>query len=490
MKLLSQLLKKDEYTELFVNGDPEITSVHYDSRKCTAGSLFVAIPGEKSDGHDFIEKAISNRATAIVCEYLPKTSPSNEISFIKVKNSRKALAEIAHKWHDDPSKKIIMIGVTGTNGKTTITYILKSIFEKAGKRCGIIGTTGIIVNDKFLPATHTTPESLELAGHLAYMKEQRIDVCIMEVSSHALVQERVSGINFAAALFTNLTHEHLDYHKTIEEYARAKKMLFDMLDIDSIALIHNLSKESDLMVSSCRAEKKFFVGRDANPEIMIQNEKLALDKSEFQLIFKEKSIDLTTKLIGKFNIENVALAASLALIMEIDVGIIKNAVLETNGAPGRMQRIKLPNGAVGIVDYAHTPDALEKALIACRELLAESGNTGKIISVFGCGGDRDKAKRPKMGRISTEIADITVITNDNPRTENPDIIIQEIITGISDNKVYEILSDRRAAIHRAYDLSEQGDLILIAGKGHENYQIIGTERHHFDDSEELWKIKS
>jgi UDP-N-acetylmuramoyl-L-alanyl-D-glutamate--2,6-diaminopimelate ligase len=488
MKYLSQLLENLDHTKIFVNGNPEISSVQYDSRKCNDGSLFVAIPGEKFDGHDFIGKAIINGAIAIICEALPKDQ-RDDVSYIHVNNSRRALAEISHNWHGNPSDYMMMIGVTGTNGKTTVTYILKSIFEMDGKNCGIIGTTGIIVNDEFLPATHTTPESLELASHLAYMRSKQVEICIMEVSSHSLVQERVTGIDFDAALFTNLTHEHLDYHKSIEEYAKAKKILFDNLRTDSIAILHNLSAESNMMIKNCQAERKLSVGRDNYPDILIKNENMLLDRSEFDLEYGNIEIHLTTQLIGRFNIENVALAASLAIILDIDEEKIKKAVFETQGAPGRMQRIALTNGAVGIIDYAHTPDALEKALLACSELLSTSGKNGKLISVFGCGGDRDKAKRPKMGRISAEIANITFITNDNPRTEDPEKIIHEISEGIPDNITFEIVPDRRAAIKRAYELSEQGDLILIAGKGHETYQIIGTERHHFDDGEELRRIQ-
>jgi UDP-N-acetylmuramoyl-L-alanyl-D-glutamate--2,6-diaminopimelate ligase len=489
MKLLSQLLKKNEYTELFVNGEPEITSIQHDSRKCTDGSLFVAIPGEVFDGHDFIAKAIENGAIAIVCERLPKDVHSDKINYIKVKNCRKSLAIMAHRWYDDPSKNMQIIGVTGTNGKTTVTYILKSIFEQAGRRCGIIGTTGIIVHDETLPATHTTPESLELAAHLAYMRNQNIDICIMEVSSHALVQDRVSAINFSAALFTNLTHEHLDYHKTIEEYAAAKKILFDDLDENSIAIAHNLSEESSYILSDCKAKKKYFIGRDNDPDIQILNERMHLDRSEFDLIFSNKSIHLSTNLIGKFNIENVGLAASLAMVMGLDDNAIKSGVANTKGAPGRMQRIPLSNGAVGIVDYAHTPDALEKALLACREVLNSEQNAGKLICVFGCGGDRDKAKRPKMGNISSRLADMTIITTDNPRTEDLLQIIKDITIGIDNNKIYDMVLGRREAIKTAYIRSKRGDLILIAGKGHETYQIIGTERTHFDDSEELRRIQ-
>jgi len=487
MKYLSQLLKKDEYTELFVNEDTKISSIQFDSRKCKDGSLFVAIPGEIYDGHDFIGKAIFNGAKVIVCERLPESVETDRIAYIKVINSRKALADIAHRWYDNPSKNMQIIGVTGTNGKTTVTYILKSIFENAGKRCGVIGTTGILVDDKKLNATHTTPESLELAAHLAYMRSQKVDTCIMEVSSHALVQERVRGINFSAALFTNLTHEHLDFHKTIEEYAKAKKILFDMLDYDSIAIAHDLSKESQYILSDCMAKKKYFLGRYSQPDFRIENERMYLDRSEFDLGFKGKSIHFSTKLIGKFNIENIALAASLALEIGLDEDIIKIAINNTQGAPGRMQRIPLPNGAVGIIDYAHTPDALEKALLACGEVLKSEGNAGRIICVFGCGGDRDKSKRPIMGSISSDLAGLTIVTNDNPRTEAPEIIIQEILGDMDKNSHYLVIPDRSQAIKTAYEKSDYGDLILIAGKGHETYQIIGNERNHFDDSEELSK---
>ena len=488
MKNISQLILKDEYNEYFLERDVKISSICYDSRKCSQGSLFVAIPGEKFDGHDFIDNAIEKGASAVICQKIPDNARSLGTAFIKVNNSRKMLAKISNRWYDDPSKKMRIIGVTGTNGKTTITYLIKSIFEQNGEKCGIIGTTGIILPDEEIKATHTTPESLELCGHLAYMREKGISTVVMEVSSHALVQHRVFGINFNASLFTNLTHEHLDYHDSLEEYAKAKKILFDMLPKDGIALVHDLSEESGIMVKDTIASIKYTVGRRSTSDIKINNEKMLTDRSEFDLIFNKKRLHISTPLIGKFNIENAALAASLGWITGVDYENIKQGIKKSLGAPGRMQRIALKNGAVGVVDYAHTPDALEKALQACREVLVASETKGNLICVFGCGGDRDSSKRPKMGKIATELSDISIITNDNPRTEDPQKIFSDILKGINSSSNYEIIPGRKDAIKKACTLSGEKDLILIAGKGHETYQIIGTTRHHFDDFEELKKF--
>lgn len=485
MKNISQLIYEDEYNEYFLERDIKISSICYDSRKCSHGSLFVAIPGEKFDGHDFIEKAVENGATAIICQKIPDNAQSLGVAIIKVDSSRKMLAKISHRWYDDPSKKMKIIGVTGTNGKTTITYLLRSIFEQNGEKCGISGTTGIILPEEIIKATHTTPESLELCGHLAYMRDKGIDTVVMEVSSHALVQHRVSEINFDAAVFTNLTHEHLDYHNSLEEYAKAKKKLFDMLPENGKAIVHDLSEESRLMIKDTIAKEKLTVGRRATSDIKIINEKMLTDRSEFDLVFYNKKLHISTPLIGKFNIENTALAASLGLIMNIESNNIKKGIKASHGAPGRMQRIALRNGAAGVVDYAHTPDALEKALQACREVLVASNSKGKLICVFGCGGDRDRLKRPKMGKIATGISDICIITNDNPRTEDPDDIFSDIIKGIKKSSDYEIITARKEAIQKAYELSAKSDLILIAGKGHETYQIIGNTKHHFDDFEEI-----
>ncbi len=468
--------------------DIDISGIHYDSRKCRRDSLFVAVKGELADGHNYIEKAIRQGARCIVCEKLPD-EPDPGITYIKVADSRIALAQLSHAWHGFPSRDMAVIGVTGTNGKTTVTFLLKSIFDAAGKKAGIIGTTGIYYNNKKITASHTTPESLEICGILNDMKQVGIDTVIMEVSSHALVQHRTSGIDFDAAVFTNLTHEHLDYHKTFDDYASAKRIIFESLGQSGVAIVNSDSEYAEFMLAGTKANNIIKVGRKQGSTQIIRNENLALDSSSFELEDSAtgESLPIHTPLTGRFNIENAAISAAAGLAFGVNRQTISEALSTSTGAPGRMQRINLKSGAIAIVDYAHTPDALAKALKACRDAMASVGDiSSKLISVFGCGGDRDKTKRPIMGKISTGIANFTIITDDNPRTENPEEIINDILQGVDtsgDN--FKVVHGREKAIEYAVGISSKNDIILVAGKGHEDYQIVGTVKHHFDDAEVL-----
>lgn len=495
---LRDLLKNSEISSYQGDLDVTVTGLQYDSRKIEKGNLFIANRGEKFDGHQFIGNAFSKGAIAAIVDEsftIPEDYKNNII--IKVNNTRKTLANLSRNWFDDPGKELKIIGVTGTNGKTTITYLLNSIFSKAGFKTGLIGTTGILINDSYFPATHTTPESLELFSILSRMRNEKIDFVFMEVSSHSLDQYRVEGINFIAGVFTNLTLDHLDYHSSMDEYAKAKKKLFDMLDEDSVAIAFNNTNFLNFILSECKTRKIYILGRNEDDTIIINNEKIFLDYSEFDLIEKENilinngEIKIRIPLLGKFNIENAALSFVTAVGLGIEDKIALEALKIANGAPGRMQKINLKNGAIAIVDYAHTPDALEKALKTCREILISNNQnfTGRLISVFGCGGDRDKTKRPVMGKISSELADYTFITSDNPRTEDPDRIVKQIYAGISSEgkKSVRMISARQEAIEAAVEFSRLGDVILVAGKGHEKYQIIGTEKFHFDDVEILEK---
>jgi len=468
--------------------DHEINSIAYDSRKCKEGSLFVAIKGTNSNGHDYIEKLVDDGIKTFICEDVPQSYKRlSDITIIRVDNSRKALSHISKNWYNDPLKNIKVIGVTGTNGKTTITYLLKAIFERLGHKTGIIGTTGIFKGDEFEEATHTTPESLELFGHFNKMRAYEVEYIFMEVSSHALHQNRVSSIDFDCAIFTNLTHEHLDYHKTMEEYASVKKILFNMLDKDGKAIVNGDDSFADFMLDGIKAGKKIRIGRKEHNDFRIINESLNLNEMNFSIDVKGRKEDFTTPMLGRFNIDNCTAAIACTKSYGIPDEIIHAAIRKSTGAPGRMQRIKLKNGAIGIVDYSHTPDSLEKALLTCKDLINSSGTRSRLFCVFGCGGDRDKTKRPLMGRISSEIADLTIITDDNPRTENSQDIIYDILKGIEEDKMknVEVIDNRKEAIKFAVENSKERDLILIAGKGHENYQIYGTAKNHFDDSEKL-----
>lgn len=498
MRLLNELIEKIDFLSFQGNTQVQISNIQYDSRKCTADSLFIAIEGTQSDGHNYIEKAIQAGAVAVIAEHTNGINyDQTQIAMILVENSRLALAQISHCWYGFPTKSMKVIGITGTNGKTTTTFIIKSLFEAAGHKTAIIGTTGIYIGKTKIPATHTTPESLELCEHFAQMRDENVEIVAMEVSSHALAQYRADGIEFDAANFTNLTLDHLDYHKTMQDYAQAKKRLFDMLTPQGIAIVADNSEYSTFMLDECKAVNKFFIGRELSSDIVISNEKVGINGIEYNLTFTNQnasnlsnSIALKSPLLGKFNIDNTSFAASLAVLMGLPKEKVQQYMPLAQGSPGRMQRVNLKNSAVALVDYAHTPDALEKALLACKHIINSAElSSSKLICVFGCGGDRDKSKRPIMGEISSRLADFSIITDDNPRTENSEDILQQINSGVAlENKQNaKSIPNRAKAIEYACQIAQANDLILVAGKGHEDYQIIGTTKHHFDDVEELNK---
>ncbi|HAW07936.1 MAG TPA: UDP-N-acetylmuramoyl-L-alanyl-D-glutamate--2,6-diaminopimelate ligase [Bacteroidetes bacterium] len=488
MQKLNLLLKYIDFIKLIGNSDISVHSIEYNSKNVSQNSLFVAIKGDKFDGHQFIDEAIRKGATSIVCQDLPQNLIDN-ITYIQVLNSRIALAELANAFFDFPSNKLKVIGITGTNGKTTITFLLNSIFEYFHKKTAIIGTTGIYINNNKIPATHTTPESLELFGYLNQCVEQEIDYVSMEVSSHSLLQNRVHNVNFVAAAFTNLTQDHLDYHKTMQDYANAKKILFDNISPDAIVVINSDDKYSDYMISNTKAKNIIKVGRQAGADYIISNEHLSLAGLDFEIIHKNKSYKIKSKMLGKFNIDNLSQAFAIASELGINPDEIPLALKNAIGAPGRMEKYDLTNGAIAIIDYAHTPDALEKALQSLREVRLSSNTNGKIICVFGCGGNRDQAKRPMMGRIASNLAEYIIITNDNPRLENPEKIFENILDGIPSDKRdnVEVIPEREKAIKLAIEKSSKNDIILIAGKGHEEYQIIGTEKIAFRDKDIILK---
>ncbi|MCX6155388.1 MAG: UDP-N-acetylmuramoyl-L-alanyl-D-glutamate--2,6-diaminopimelate ligase [Candidatus Kapabacteria bacterium] len=492
--LLEKLLRHFDYFRMYGEKEIEISGIQFDSRKIELGNLFVAVRGIGADGHQYISKAIEKGASAIVCEDLP-SEISSKITYIIVRNSRKALAQLAHCWYDFPTKKMYICGITGTNGKTTCTFLIKSIFEDAGYKTGIIGTTGIFIGDKILTASHTTPDPFELCKIFSEMREEGISHVAMEVSSHSLDQYRVFGINFSAALFTNLSLDHLDYHENMINYANAKMKLFESLGENGLAIVNSDDEYSDQMLKAAMCYNKIKVGRTAGADYKIEDEVFSLTGSIFKLKnSSNKAVELYTQLPGNFNIENVALVAAFALSFGISTEQLQSSLNNAVGAPGRMSKYILKSGAIAFIDYAHTPDALGKALLTCKKLLKSAHfNTNKLICVFGCGGDRDKSKRPEMGEIAVNYADFTIITNDNSRTENPDDIVNDIIKNIKYGVIayrdkYLIETDRRKAIGYAAGLAQKNDIILIAGKGHEDYQIIGTEKFKFDDYEEISKF--
>jgi len=475
-----KIIKINNFVEL------DISSIEFDSRKCKQGSLFVAIKGEKSNGNDYIDSAINLGAIAILSDDKSIFEKYNHIPIVLVKNARNALAYISHKFYQNPTSKLKVIGVTGTNGKTSITYMIQSVLAKAGHKVAIIGTTGAYIGNELIETNHTTPESRDLAEIFSIMLEKDVKFVIMEVSSHSLVLNRVDYINFDIAIFSNLSHDHLDFHKTMKKYAQAKSLLFSMLPQTGFAVVNGDDIYHEDMIKNCKA-KILKVGRKETNRFIINSEKLSIDSSTFS-ISNGISIAVRTIIPGKFNVENVALSAVASLALNIDLRYIIDGLAECRGAKGRMQAIKLKSGAIGIVDYAHTPDALEKALNSCKNILKDYPNS-KLICVFGCGGDRDKTKRPKMGKIAAENADLIFITNDNPRTEDPTSIIADIKDGVSREDIHKVLEimERSEAIKAAGKVANENDILLVAGKGHEIYQIIGTTKHHFDDMEELQK---
>lgn len=464
--------------------DMDITAIEYDSRRCGPGVLFIAVYSPESDGHNYIADAVQRGVQAIVCERLPQ-EPLGSVTIAQAADSRTVLAEASHRLHGYPALGMTMIGVTGTNGKTTTTFLLKSLIEAHGERVGLIGTTGNYIGDRVEVSNYTTPEPPELAALLARMRDAGIRIVVMEVSSHGLVLQRVRGLRFRGAVFTNLTQDHLDFHSTMEEYACAKKKLFDALEPDAIAIANGDDPWGAFMLQDTQATTRLFYGRAEHNDIVIANEQHGLTSSTFSLQCRGiDSMTVEVPLVGRFNVENVTACIGMCLALGIDSATIAAAAAGIQSARGRMERIALPNGAVAVIDYAHTPDALEKALAACRELLPEGG---RIACVFGCGGDRDTTKRPLMGAVAWKLAETVIVTNDNPRRESPESIVADILGGMPDRHHVRVITDRALAIGAALEWSEPGDIVLIAGKGHESYQIVGDARLHFDDCEEVQK---
>jgi len=485
----------------------DISGISYNSRQIKHDWLFVAIRGEKFDGHNFIQDAIQKGAVAIVHEkqfnkeqiksFNPLDSEQIPIVFIRVENSRKELACISNNFYGKPSEKLNLIGITGTNGKTTITYILKSILELWERKVGLIGTIQYMIGDDIFPAIHTTPESPEFQHLLKDMLDAGCTHVISEVSSHALAQYRVDGAKFKAAVFTNLTRDHLDFHKTMENYFQAKRRLFvELLSSDGAAIINiddifGKQLYSELLpvrwLSSTLNILTF--GLQPGSDITASKINFSYNGMNFLLQINDETIEIDTSLIGMFNVYNIMAAAGAAKSMNVPLNIIAEGINNTEIVPGRFEKIDMGQDFLCIVDYAHTEDALERLIITARELLDFNASKnlliskkGGIITVFGCGGDRDKGKRPAMGRAATSLSDFVIITSDNPRTEDPLEIIDDIEKGVV-NKNYIIEPDREKAIIKAINMAKTGDIVLIAGKGHEDYQEIQGIKKHFSDKE-------
>jgi UDP-N-acetylmuramoyl-L-alanyl-D-glutamate--2,6-diaminopimelate ligase len=475
------------FGQMVVTHEIEVTGIHYDSRRVGLGNVFVAIKGGTTDGHRYITDAVTRGAKIVVVEDDTAMPDSffmhTGVVKVVVPDTRKALAQMAANYFDHPSRKLRLIGVTGTNGKTSTTYFIKSILEAHGEKTGLIGTIEYRIGEEVLPATHTTPESLELQRLLAHMVERGCSAVAMEVSSHALALQRVHGINFRAAIFTNLTQDHLDFHGTMEEYFRAKKMLFDGLSSDATAITNVDDPRGKAIVADTQGRVLTY-GTTPAADVRASDVSVSLAGSQFTVTYQQQARAVRMPLIGRFNVQNALAAYAVGVALGIDREQIAAGLGRVTAVPGRFQHIVSPDGWIAVVDYAHTPDALANCLRTIHDIM-NAGRRGHIITVFGCGGDRDKGKRPLMGRVATELSDITVITSDNPRSEDPEAIVREIQAGcLADKTVYTEV-DRRKAIAFALGLARAGDVVLIAGKGHETYQIIGDKRVHFDDREEV-----
>lgn len=458
------------------NANQEITNIAYDSRAVERGGLFVCIEGFQTDGHKYIPSALEKGAAAILCTHRVQDVPEHT-AVILAENTRKALAMVSAHFYGYPSRKLRMIGVTGTNGKTTTTYLIKSILDKAGRKVGVIGTIENRIGDRVLPSSRTTPESRELQALLEQMRMEGVMDVVMEVSSHSLDLCRVDGIAFDAAVFTNLTQDHLDYHKTMENYRTAKGLLFERAEK---SIINMDDAAGEYMAGRSGGEILSF-GIEGDTALTAENIQISAEGCSFELLWQGKRLPVKLHTPGRFSVYNALGAAGACIALGVPLETIAGGLSENSGVSGRFQTIRSRKGYQAVVDYAHTPDGLENVLKTAKEFAK-----GKIITVFGCGGDRDKTKRPIMGETAGRLSDYCLITSDNPRTEDPLQIIGEVEAGIRKTGCpYEKIPDRREAIRHAAALAESGDVILVAGKGHETYQIFPDRTIHFDDVEEV-----
>lgn len=474
---INNLIANIEAIFVRVPEDFVVAGIEDDSRAVSEGFVFVAVKGNLVDGHDYIKQAIVQGAKGVIFEDNAALSqiPDNRAA-IKVKDSRKALAEIATLFYKEPAKKLKSTAITGTNGKTTVSYLIEGILKNAGKKPGIIGTVNMRFNDTIISTQNTTPGQLTLQRVMARMVEAGVEYLVMEVSSHALAQGRIEGIDFYSAIFTNFTQDHLDYHKDMESYFKAKAVLFEGLSKNSFAIL-NADDPVSVKLAALTKAKVITYAVNAKADVSCQDLVFSSTSTEFTLHFRGESLLLKTKLIGRYNVSNILAASAWALVSGIAPKILAQAVESFKTVPGRLQSIELGNDFGIFVDFAHTDDALANVLSTLREITLR-----RLIVVFGCGGDRDKLKRPKMGRVATDLADYVIITNDNPRSESSEAIASDITGGIL-LKNYKVILDRRKAIQEALAMAEKGDILLIAGKGHESYQVIGKDKIDFNDSQ-------
>ena len=473
---LSELLKNVNPQAIVGDAGIDVTGVKIDSRQVSSGSLFVAVRGTQVDGHQFISKAVEQGAKVVMCESLPD-SLADGVTYVQVTSTEDAVGPVATQFYGDPTSKLKLVGVTGTNGKTTIATLLYNMFRKFGHKCGLLSTVCNYIEEEAIPATHTTPDPIELNELLGRMADAGCEYVFMECSSHAIAQKRIGGLKFAGGLFTNLTRDHLDYHKTVENYRDAKKAFFDGLGKDAFAITNADDKNGMFMVQNTKADVKTYSIRQ------MADFRARIVECHFEGMYLEiDGREVGVQFIGKFNVSNLLCVYGAAVMLGKQPDEILVAMSTLKSVNGRLDPIRSPEGYTAVVDYAHTPDALENVLNAIHEVL---DGKGKVITVCGAGGNRDKGKRPLRAQEAVKQSDRVIITSDNPRFEEPQDIINDMLAGLNQKQLKKVISiaDRREAIRTACMMAEKGDVILIAGKGHEDYQEIKGVKHHFDDHE-------
>lgn len=480
MKKINDILKRCNVIETVGSDDRSVAALVFDSRKSEEGAAFFAVRGTQVDGHDYIAKAVEQGCKVIVCERLPENI-NDDVTYYVVDDTAKSLGYAASEFYGRPSEKLRLVGVTGTNGKTTIATLLYRLFFNAGYPCGLLSTIENRINNVVVPSTHTTGDQLQINEMLSRMVDAGCEYAFMEVSSHAVDQDRIAGLRFEGGIFTNLTHDHLDYHKTVAAYRDAKKKFFDNLGSSAFALTNLDDKNGMVMLQNTKAKKKTYSLRtDADFKAVV------LESYFDGMELKINRNNIFTYLVGKFNVSNLLAIYGAASLLGMSDDDLLKGVSKLQSAPGRFQVVQSETGIVGIVDYAHTPDALKNVLDTINEIRTHNET---LITIAGAGGNRDAAKRPEMAAVAVERSDRLIITSDNPRFEEPEEIIRQMKAGVGGEYYNKVLSitDRREAIRTAVALAKKGDIILVAGKGHEDYQEIKGVKHHFDDVEELTK---
>ena len=475
--LLSEILKNVELVDT-ISADVEIKNIQFDSRKVEVGSMFVATRGTAVDGHDYISKAIEVGAVAVVCEEMP-SEKQTDVVYVKVKDSADALGRMASNYYGRPSEQLTLVGVTGTNGKTTIATLLYQLHRALGYKVGLLSTVCNYVDDKAIKSTHTTPDALALNALLAEMVDAGCQYAFMEVSSHSVDQRRIAGLRFAGGIFTNLTRDHIDYHKTFDNYLKAKKRFFDELPKEAFAIVNTDDKNGMVMLQNTRAQRKGYSVRglsDFTARI--------LENSFDGMLLNVCDREVFMPFVGRFNAYNLLAVYGAAVLLGADAEEVLRILSMSKAVSGRFESIKMQKGFTAIVDYAHTPDALTNVIDTINDI---RNGAGQLITVVGCGGNRDKGKRPMMAREAIKGSDKVIFTSDNPRNEDPQAILDDMTAELTQQEMRNVLViiDRRQAIRTACQLAQTGDVVLVAGKGHENYQIVGDVKHHFDDREEL-----